>query len=230
MAHWRGLFNVPINLGEAVVWFTKAATKYAASSWALGQMALENGDQDVAIEWWQKAIARGHVPSMRALASLLVQSSGDLLPNNKSLECAMDLLAEAVRSGDAESLVLVGQLHQAGAIAMKPKDSPKKLTAEAEDEDEEAEMILQKQREQQELATRCFQQAAAMGNVEGMFLAAQSWHAQQQFAAALEYYERAAACGHALSRVMRARYRIAGLAGIPADPEAGYQVKNSMPC
>ena len=40
MAYWRGLYNIPINLGEAVVWFTRSATKYPASSWALGQMAL----------------------------------------------------------------------------------------------------------------------------------------------------------------------------------------------
>lgn len=245
MAYWRGLFHRPINLGEAVMWFTKAASeKYAASSWALGQMALENGDQDVAIAWWHKSIALGHVPSMRALASLLLNTTNDNdqdLPDEKEdgtkFNRAMELLAEAVRSGDAEALVLLGQIHQASAVTTTPTERNSatsaasasimsdKSYASEEEEVEEAEMLLQKRQEEQELATRCFQQAAAMGHVEAMFLAAQSWHAQQQFAAALEFYERAAACGHALSRVMRARYRIAGLGGLTADPEEGYKVK-----
>lgn len=57
-----------------------------------------------------------------------------------------------------------------------------------------------------------------------MFLAAESWHSQQQYAAALEYYERAAQHGHLLARVMRARYRLAGLGGMESNPALGYQV------
>lgn len=243
MAYWRGLLNVDINLGEAVVWFTRSAAKYAASSWALGQMALENGDEDVAIAWWHKSIALGHAPSMRALASLLLQTQSEQSQQKSTkFERAMELLAEAVRSGDAESLVLLGQLHQAGAVTSKPMIAAAPPPPESDlaatvmmsiddndtetppsDEHDNAEIIMQKQQEEQELATRCFQQAAAMGHVEAMFLAAQSWHAQEQFAAALEFYERAASHGHLLSRVMKARYQIAGLAGLPADPEAGYR-------
>ncbi|KAI8393861.1 uncharacterized protein BYT42DRAFT_542057 [Radiomyces spectabilis] len=216
MAYWRGLFDTAINLGDAVIWFTRsAAQKYAASHWALGQMALENGDRDVAIAWWHKAIHLGHASSMRALASLLLNDTMDH-HNDAKLERAMELLAEAVRSGDAESLVLLGQLHQKGAMASvnRPLHS---------DSEEEAEHMRHKQLQEQGLAIRCFEQAATMGHVESMFLAAESWHTQQQYAAALEYYNKAASHGHMLSRVMRARYRLAGLGDMKADPEAGYQ-------
>ncbi|KAI7866519.1 hypothetical protein BDF14DRAFT_1812218 [Spinellus fusiger] len=76
MASWRGLFNMPINLGNAILWFTwSAQQKYAESHWALGQMALENGDNDLATEWWRKAVAHGHTLSMRSLAKLLLEVS-----------------------------------------------------------------------------------------------------------------------------------------------------------
>ncbi|KAI9494723.1 hypothetical protein BDB00DRAFT_938052 [Zychaea mexicana] len=265
MAYWRGLYNVPINLGEAVVWFTRSATKYPASSWALGQMALENGDQDVAIAWWQKSIKQGHVPSMRSLAKLLLRTSSstsslpssptsmDCLPteddaaaalndemvlsssssnnnneagNFNTVDRAISLLEGAVRSGDPDSLVILGKYHQKCALQDVHLQSSNSNGQDCCDDDtlvQNAEILLQKRQAQQELAIRCFEQAANMGHVEAMFLAAQSWHSQQQFAAALDMYERAALQNHALSRVMRARYRIAGLGGITADPEAGYQ-------
>ncbi|KAI9317040.1 hypothetical protein BX666DRAFT_1941314 [Dichotomocladium elegans] len=241
MAYWRGLYNVPINLGEAVVWFTHSASKYSASCWALGRMALENGDQDVAIKWWHKAIAAGHTPSMRELASLLLQSSTSaaaaineenglpLMPTeaDETVEQAMDLLASAVQSGDAEALVMLGKHYQRqsnAAAAAQQKDQQQEPPLSGDmDETEEAEQLMQHRSKHHDLSIRCFEQAAAMGHVEAMFLAAQSWHSQEQFAAALDHYERAANQGHALSRVMRARYWIAGYGGIDADPVAGYK-------
>ncbi|KAI8142152.1 hypothetical protein BJV82DRAFT_517070 [Fennellomyces sp. T-0311] len=238
MAYWRGKYNANINLGEAVVWFTHSATIYPASSWALGQMAFENGDQDVAIAWWQKSIKQGHVPSMRSLAKLLLQTTtGEAEaavalnsqiattqdPNSTHVETAMGLLENAVRSGDPEALVDLGKIHQKSATTMTRQPLLPELCDDYDDDMQAAEIYLQKRQAQQELAIRCFEQAAAMGHIEAMFLAAQSWHSQQQFAAALDHYERAAERNHALSRVMRARYRIAGLGGITADPETGYK-------
>ncbi|KAI9270679.1 hypothetical protein BDA99DRAFT_534789 [Phascolomyces articulosus] len=256
MAYWRGLYAMPINLGEAVVWFTRSATKHPASSWALGQMALENGDQDVAIAWWQKSIRQGHVPSMRSLAKLLLRTSESeedspitqqenaaaaalsgqqvVLSNeagepHTSVDQAISLLEEAVRSGDPESLVMLGKIHQKNATLQDQQPQQQQTqnygddTVDAMIIEEDAEILFQKRQAQQDLAIRCFEQAADMGHVEAMFLAAQSWHSQQQFAAALGLYERAAQHNHDLSRVMRARYKIAGLGGIEANPKAGYQ-------
>ncbi|KAI7849263.1 hypothetical protein BDC45DRAFT_280814 [Circinella umbellata] len=251
MAYWRGLYNIPINLGEAVVWFTRSATKYPASSWALGQMALENGDQDVAIAWWQKSIKQGHVPSMRSLAKLLLRSSETeenstedaaaealntitpvttqqvtegAIDSTTSIDKAISLLEGAVRSGDPESLVILGKYHQKSALQNQQQQTQGYGDdIIMEDEEQNAEIVLQKRQTQQDLAIRCFEQAADMGHIEAMFLAAQSWHSQQQFAAALDLYKRAAEHNHSLSRVMRARYKIAGLGGDEADPIAGYQ-------
>ncbi|KAG2220030.1 hypothetical protein INT45_012206 [Circinella minor] len=85
-------------------------------------------------------------------------------------------------------------------------------------------VLLKQQQDALESATQCFEQAAVTGHVEAMFLAGQLWHEQKQYAAAHEYYDRAANHGHLLSRVMRARYQLAGgLGGVQADPEAAYQ-------
>ncbi|KAL0093314.1 hypothetical protein F4703DRAFT_1939273 [Phycomyces blakesleeanus] len=241
LANWRGMCGVPINLGDAVLWFTwSAKQKYPDSHWALGQMALENGDQDVATEWWHKAIALDHIPSMRSLASLLLQTSNQTQPQtqaqaqtqtqsqtgvvtpNSHLEHAMELLANAFRHGDAESLVDLGKLHQRGIVTQADSNS-------SNNSGHPTVLLLQpgfltpKQQEEQELATRCFEEAAAMGHVESMFLAAESWHARQQYAAALGFYEKAAHKGHISSRAMVAHYRLKGLGGIEADPSSAYK-------
>ncbi|KAI8339962.1 hypothetical protein BC941DRAFT_419031 [Chlamydoabsidia padenii] len=267
MAYWRGHLDTPINLGDAVVWFTRsAAQKYAASHWALGQMALENGDQDVAIEWWRRSIDLGHAPSMRALARLLLQNTQAMNgtdatsdesqhESNEDLDRAMELLTEAVENGDADTLAYLGQFHQVKAInsdslsstsqrhsnsntssssssndlaldqdnSALAQDNDSFMADDGDDDLDEEELHRQKQLQEQGLATRCFEQAAKMGHVESMFLAAESWHSQQQYAAALEYYERAAQHGHLLARVMRARYRLAGLGGMEPNPTLGYQ-------
>ncbi|KAI9028883.1 hypothetical protein CLU79DRAFT_736556 [Phycomyces nitens] len=216
LANWRGICNVPINLGDAVLWFTwSAKQKYADSLWALGQMALENGDQDVATEWWHKAIALDHIPSMRSLASILLQTSSQKQFQNgvtpdAHLEHAMELLANAFRHGDAESLVDLGKLHQQGIVTLA--DSPIQPG-----------QLTQRQQEEQELATRCFEEAAAMGHVESMFLAAESWHIRQQYAAALGFYEKAVQKGHIQSRAMVAHYQLKGLGGMEADPSSAYK-------
>ena len=94
-----------------------------------------------------------------------------------------------------------------------------------EDDSDVSAVLLKQQQDALESATQCFEQAAMAGHVEAMFLAGQLWHEQKQYAAAHEYYDRAANQGHLLSRVMRARYRLAGgLGGVQADPEAAYQV------
>ncbi|CAO3608797.1 unnamed protein product [Cunninghamella blakesleeana] len=293
MIHWRGNLGTTINLGESVIWFTRsAAQRYAASHWALGQMALENGDQDVAIVWWRKAIELKYAPAMRALARLLLQNNqinGDYNDNNNSeLDHAMELLADAVEKNEAESLVMLGQVYHGMASSsstttttttssrnnnnsnnntncnnsiLSNKNSISSSTMNnvnstnhnnnnnnnnnnidkenqnndhndyddtnsmnMDDTDVAAELLLQRQQQSQGLATRCFEQAAEMGHVESMFLAAESWHSQQQYAAALEYYEKAAQHGHLLAKVMCARYKLNGLGGMEINPSLGYKV------
>lgn len=224
MAHWRGLYNLNVNKQEAVRWFTAAAQqRHGASHWALGQIGFENDDIEMAQRWWDKAAELGHAPSMRAQALLLLQMIATETLKEKgeqerNLGRALHLLANAVKAGDTDALVDLGRLHQAGTIS-----ASNQLLGMVNEEDD-ADELLERQQEEWIMAMQCFERAASMGHVEAMYLAAELWHAQQQYAAALEYYQQAADQGHLLSRVMRARYRLGGLGGIMADPEAGYQV------
>ncbi|KAI8089318.1 uncharacterized protein BX664DRAFT_332716 [Halteromyces radiatus] len=265
MAFWRGHYNLQIDFNEAIHWFTKSATQcYSQSHWALGQLSIENGDEEMAIAWWQKAVDLGHIVSMRLLAALLLQqqqqqqqqqqspsssSSSSSIASTLDLGHILQLLADASRLGDTESLVLLGQIHQAGTVTTSFKhsnldhqgqnqytndnmeyqtgsgSSTSIVNSDGEEEwimDEEETQLLQRQQEEQELAIRCFEQAATMGHVGAMFLAGQSWHTQEQYAAAFDFYDQAAQHGHVISKVMRARYRLAGLGGIPIDKELGF--------
>ncbi|KAG0164094.1 hypothetical protein DFQ28_010813 [Apophysomyces sp. BC1034] len=234
MTYWQG-FLTSVNLHRAVEYFTRsAAQKHTPSYWALGQMAWENNDWDLAQEWWQKGASQNHVPSARSLAKLLLQiKHDDAEAQHNNLMHILDLLTIGAWSNDAESLILLGQVHQMGAVTTSQQrlrsltgSQPRTIDdgyIDDNDDDVEEEIALQKQQEEQEVAVQLFERAAALGHVDAMFLAGQAWHAQEQYAAALEFYERAAAHGHLLSRVMRARYRLEGLGGIKADPEAGFK-------
>ncbi|KAI8330699.1 hypothetical protein BC941DRAFT_439954 [Chlamydoabsidia padenii] len=248
MSFWRGYYNLEMDLNKAVQWFTKSATqRYTESHWALGQLAIENDDPEMAVAWWQKAIDLGHVLSMRLLATLLLQQppSTKGTPIASDIDRAVQLLADASRLGDTESLVLLGQVHQAGMVTSVLQANQKQqetssssansslhgggasiVNSDGEEElvmNEEETQLLQRQQEEQELAIRCFERAACLGHVGAMFLAGQSWHTQQQYAAAFEFYNQAAQHGHTLARVMRARYRLAGLGGIPIQKEEGFK-------
>ncbi|KAI8374477.1 uncharacterized protein BYT42DRAFT_499505 [Radiomyces spectabilis] len=220
---WQGRYQLQPDLAKAVAWLTRsAAQKWPESHYVLGQMAMDNGDRDVALAWWHKASDLGHVLSMRTLALALLDQEKDL-----DLSKVARLLSEAGKSGDAESLIFLGQLHQNGSmIALRHQARATHLEPIGDDDSEEDDgtnTLLQDQEEEQTLAIQYFEQAARMGHVKGMFLAAQAWHAQQQYAAALEHYEHAASRGHILAKVMRARYRLAGLGGLTADPATAYK-------
>lgn len=189
-------------------------------------MAFENGDRDVAVAWWRKSIRLGHVPSMRALAGLLLEqptdktNSTDMEENDE--EEAIGLLTSAVESGDADALVMLGRYHEE-RVKLLLQQQHQRMLQDAFIDEEQAEQLLEKIDRERDASIRCFEQAASMGHVEAMFLAAQSWHSQQQFAAALEFYTMAAKHGHMLSRVMCARYRIAGHGGLQPVPEKAYK-------
>lgn len=240
-----------VNVNEAIRWFTTSAQqKFCESYWALGQMAIENNDQDVALAWWEKAVELGHVISMAALGKLLLKIAAEDEQHHHHhqhqrdiyLSRALSLLTDAARSGDAEAFFILGHLHQAGTVTaashyksllscslldMTASSYGAPVAGGADEIADPAELLLQRQQEELELATRCYQQAAEMGHLEAMYFAAQLWHSQQQYAAALELYEQAASKGHLLARVMAARYQLIGLGGIPADPPRAYQVNVS---
>ncbi|KAI9489918.1 hypothetical protein BDB00DRAFT_875886 [Zychaea mexicana] len=243
LAHWRGLHGMIVNQIEATRWFTlSAAQGFGESHWAMGQMAFEIGDHHLAREHWEHGRRLEHPLCIRSLAQLLLNNE------QPSAEQATELLTQAVMLGDLDSLVALGRVHHtkatvagqqfASLIATSPPASTAQKDADNsnmssssngndnsdDSNDDTSAMLLQQQQEALESATQCFEQAAMTGHVEAMFLAGQIWHEQKQYAAAHEYYDRAANQGHLLSRVMRARYRLAGgLGGVEADPKAGYQ-------
>ncbi|CAO3591885.1 unnamed protein product [Absidia cylindrospora] len=248
MAFWHGFYGLAIDLNKSVQWFTKSATqRYGESHWALGQMAYENKDYEMAAAWWQKAVDIGHVTSMRLLGMLILHqplaSSSKNPAATFDIGHALQLLTGASQLGDVESLVLLGQVHQAGMVTSlfqttlsnhqqsetscdSQQGETSILNSDGEEEpvmNEEEVQILQRQQEEQELAIRCFEQAASLGHIGATFLAGQYWHTQQQFAAAFEFYEQAAQRGHTLSRVMRARYQLAGLGGITIQKGCGFK-------
>ncbi|OBZ86962.1 Protein sel-1 2 [Choanephora cucurbitarum] len=198
MVFWRGYDTIPINLGMAVIWFTRSARQgYAPSHWALGQIALENGDLHIAIAWWETAT------KLNSTLSLIRQDPIDV-----------DHLLTT--TGDSEALVILGKIIQDQKEPVLTTDTSCHIV-------DQIERYSRAQQENHGLAIRCFGQAASMGNVEGMYLAAEAWNRDRDYPVALEYYEKAASRGHIPSRIMCATYQIYGLGGKRANPEAGYK-------
>lgn len=195
----------------AVIWFTKSARQsYSPSHWALGQIALENGDLHIAIAWWETAIKLN--PTM----------SHPYLNQNQQL----------VTTSDADALIKLGKLMQqqqqqldkecmtvAAAAAASISNSSSNSSLR-----DEVESLSRVQQENHGLAVQCFGQAAIMGNVEGMYLSAQAWHKDKDYPIALEHFEKAASQGHIPSKIMRAMYQVFGLGGKKVDTSAGFEV------
>lgn len=199
---------IPINLGMAVIWLTKSARQsYSPSHWALGQIALENGDLHIAIAWWETAMKLN--PNM----------SHPYLEQNQ----------HRVTTGDAEALITLGkwmQQHQQldeDYITTSISNSSSHSSLR-----DEVESLSRVQQENHGLAVQCFGQAALMGNVEGMYLTAQAWHKDKDYPIALEHYEKAASQGHVPSRIMCAMYQVFGLGGKEVNTKAGYQVNQHI--
>ncbi|KAI8075617.1 hypothetical protein BDF21DRAFT_423276 [Thamnidium elegans] len=196
---WRGLEMIPINLGMAVIWFTRAARRgYSPSHWALGQIALENGDLHIAIAWWETALKLN--PAVPHLDHHVLTTTGD-----------------------SEALIELGKIIQQrqqqeedGSVTMYSGSTHSSMR-------DEVESLSRVQQENNGLAIQCFGQAALMGNVQGMYLTAQAWHKEKDYPIALENYEKAAAQGHIPSRIMCATYQIYGLGGKEINAVAGYE-------
>ncbi|KAI9312964.1 hypothetical protein BX666DRAFT_2030847 [Dichotomocladium elegans] len=243
LAYWRGSHGIQVDATRAANYFRDAAAQgYGPGHWALGQMALENEDHDTALKYWINGSHLGHALSMRSQALLLLamhnhSTNDDIeLKQQQQYLDAIELLEGAAQAGDIESHFYVGRAHISEAAFLKRQylaliaENPSStffddLTdCNDDDYDDEAVLMLQQHQEKVDLAIHYLERAAMAGHVEAMFLLAQIWHEQGQYAAAHEYYTRAAEAGFLLARVMRARYQLAdGLPGIKADPEKGYQ-------
>ncbi|CEP14714.1 hypothetical protein [Parasitella parasitica] len=199
-------------LGMAVVWFTRSARQgYAPSHWALGQIALENGDLHIAIAWWETAM------------KLNINTRQDPINVDHLLTTTCD----------SEALVILGKIiqNQTESVLYNATETSSVASAHSSSShlgsssvhsSDEAELFSRAQKENHGLALRCFGQAASMGNVEGMYLAAQAWHRDKDYPMALEHYEKAAAQGHLPSRIMCATYQIYGLGGKEINAHAGF--------
>ncbi|KAL9554022.1 hypothetical protein MBANPS3_003006 [Mucor bainieri] len=200
MTFWRGKEIIPINLGMAVIWFTRSARQgYAPSHWALGQIALENGDLHIAIAWWETAMK---------------------LNSNDTSTINVDQLLTT--TCDSDALVILGKIIQNQQESVLCTQSSAASLASDTSSRDEAESFSRAQQENHGLALRCFGQAALMGNVDGMYLTAQAWHKDKDYPVALENYERAASQGHVPSRIMCATYQIYGLGGKETNAHAGF--------
>lgn len=204
MTFWRGLGIIPINLGMAVIWFTRAARQgYAPSHWALGQIALENGDLHIAIAWWETAM----------------QLNPGVTPKDP-----INLDHLLTTTADSEALVILGKIISKQDWKTQFNDSDSAFGSVNSSIRDEAESQSRAQQESHGLAVRCFGQAALMGNVEGMYLTAEAWHKDKDYPIALENYEKASVKGHVPSRIMCATYQIYGLGGKEVNTCTGYKV------
>lgn len=202
----------------AVIWFTRSARQsYAPSHWALGQIALENGDLHIAIAWWETAMKLN--PSV----------SHPYLDTSRR-----HLLTTTTGGDDAEALITLGKIIQQqqdnlnelqDGMTLITIHSAAASLSSSSSRDEVKESLSRAQQENHGLAVQCFGQAALMGNVEGMYLSAQAWHQDKDYPIALENYEKAASQGHIPSRIMRATYQIYGLGGKKIDTKAGFEVR-----
>lgn len=115
-AYLRGAM-VPRSTALAFGYFRAAAPKSAQAAFNLGQCyyGAQGTEQDCAkaLEWWEKAAAKGHGRAAAAAAMALL--SGEGVPRDAAK--ARRLAERAAELGNASGLVLLGELHfQAGDI------------------------------------------------------------------------------------------------------------------
>lgn len=232
MAYWRGLHSMTADEEKATRLFQDAATQgHGQSHWALGQMAYEKDDKTMALHCWQNGTQQGDPSSMRCQARLLLEhmpQENDLFMEQQYMD-AIELLAGAAQAGDIESHFYLGRIYLAEAALLKANGMTPQEQQLLVDEEERLMVIQQQHDEKTELAKQYLEKAAMADHVEAMFLLAQIWHEQQQYATAHKYYERAAEQNHPLARVMRARYLLGdGILGVEPDPQAAFKVHCGM--
>ncbi|CAM0141404.1 hypothetical protein VKS41_003889 [Umbelopsis sp. WA50703] len=191
----EGSDDVERDLETAKMWFTKAVDhKIPDATYMLGLIAMEQGDEEDALVWYERAIDQGHVPAMREFALAYQHGEGSI---EQDLSKTSFWLQRAAQECDAEAMVYLGLAyeHGMGNVIFRNRDK----------------------------AMQLYQDAAAMDNSNAMFLAAQMFHTGENYTQALELFESAAQMGKITARVMTARYSLSGLGGTPEDPEKGFK-------
>ncbi|EIE81150.1 hypothetical protein RO3G_05855 [Rhizopus delemar RA 99-880] len=209
-----------------------ASKLHPESIWTLSQMAASIGQDELRLEYQKSAAALGHVLAMRELGQhylkQLTAPFVSALVQQTSLDEALRYLHMAADLDDAESLILLGKTY-ANCTKTHLKFSnlqntlPTPTDTHSFSDEEEIDPRWQSEEDEKALAIQCFERASALGNLEATVYAAEAWHEQKQYAAALDYFQKAAAQGHVLARFFCARYCIEGFGGIPVDHEKGFK-------
>ncbi|MDO8825939.1 tetratricopeptide repeat protein [Methylophaga sp.] len=110
--------GVAQNHQTAFKWFEKAAEDGDADAQYKMAWSYETGtgvpkSNEKAMMWYQRAAANNNIPAKHALGVLLIQQS----QNPSSVESGLNWLIQAVRAGDNESALLLGQIFQKSDLA-----------------------------------------------------------------------------------------------------------------
>jgi TPR repeat protein len=245
MIYWRGEYDIRINKRTAANWFKISASKsHAASIWMLSQMPGLINQSELELQYQKKAADSGHVISMRVLGQMYLKQLDvpflNVLTQQECLEEALKYLHMAGDLGDTESLVLLGKTYNnctktkiKFSVAPNqthhlptPSDTHHSFCGDddAEEDDDEGESRFQCEEDEKNLAIECFERASNLGDIDATVYAAEAWYEQKQYAAALEFFEKAASQGSALARFFCARYCIEGYGGSQLNPKKGFQV------
>lgn len=215
--HGDNDFITDKNECTAAIWFKRAASNsHSQSAWTLSEMASRIHQDELQFQYQESAASFGHVLAMRIVGQHYLNQLDDVPNQNECLEKALKYLHTAGDANDVESLVLLGKTYIHGT----------KTRVRFCNNTDEEDSLFQSEEDEKALGIECFTRASELGDLEATVYAAEAWYEQQQYAAALELFEKAANQGHALARFFRARYYIEGYAGCPCNPEKGFQVKS----
>lgn len=235
----EGEYGIPMDERKAAHWFKLSASKLHVNSiWALSQMAGRINQTELEIQYQKKAASLGHVLAMQVmgekyLKQLIQTPFLNALAQQEYLEEALKYLHLAGDAGDTKSLVLLGKAYnnctktRVKFSACSPEQYHLPTPSDTHssfDDDEEGESRFQCEEDEKNLAIECFERASALGDIDATVYAAEAWYEQKQYAAALEFFEKAASQGNALARFFCARYCIEGYGGSQLNPEKGFQV------
>ncbi|KAL0140525.1 hypothetical protein V8B55DRAFT_1508043 [Mucor lusitanicus] len=242
MIYLQGEYGVRVDERAAANWFKLSASKsHAQSIWMLSQMAGLINQSELELQYQKTAASLGHVFAMRVLGQKYLKQLDvpflNALMQQEYLEEALKYLHMAGDAGDTESLVLLGKTYN-NCTKTKIKFSATNTNqhhnlptpsnthssfCEDDDDDEESESRFQCEEDEKNLAIECFERASALGDIDATVYAAEAWYEQKQYAAALEFFEKAASQGSVLARFFCARYCIEGYGGSQLNPEKGFQ-------
>ncbi|KAI8991281.1 hypothetical protein BDF20DRAFT_831338 [Mycotypha africana] len=253
MIYLHGKYGICVDERVAANWFKSAASRsHAESCWMLSQLSALIHEDELEFQYQKQAAEMGHVLAMRVVGrkylKQLEKSSQHHQQQLENLEQALKYLHMAGDAGDIESLVLLGKTYNsctktrvrfsASHISDKMRSlptpgeaydcsnsqpTPSSPESSKDDIIEESESRFQREEDEKNLAIQCFERASQLGDLDATVYAAEAWYEQKQYAAALEYFEKASQQGSTLARFFCARYLIEGYGGSELNPEKGFK-------